>query len=231
MSKRWKRIRNHLKVIVSYKGRLELWKKASLYLPYPTKKLGQKWIMRGGKFYPTNLSIQMPLLNKNDKINLAKVQKFVQDYFGPIGSRGTGWAVKNRIESSFMVTLLFMHSLLFIKLTANEQILLWIRERKLWLELPFILFYRFDFRNWDIKGRYWGGCCGVWSCLNFNLKHPPKKKIYYIYERKNTKYWQICFDPWKLSRSTKIFSWRKHCSTSLEKVWTRHHKFHKSQTW
>ena len=32
----------------------------------------------------------MPLLNKNDKINLAKVQKFVQDYFGPIGSRGTG---------------------------------------------------------------------------------------------------------------------------------------------
>ena len=32
----------------------------------------------------------MPLLDKNDKINLAKVQKFVQHHFGPIGSKGTG---------------------------------------------------------------------------------------------------------------------------------------------
>ena len=125
----------------------------------------------------------------------------------------------------------WLHLLLFTKLTANEQILLCIRKRKLWFELPLILFYRFDFRNWDIKGRHWGGCCVVWSCFNFNLKHPKKKKICYIYKRRNTKYWQICFDPWKLSRSTKIFGWRKHCLTSPEKVWTRLHKFRKSQTW
>ena len=32
---------------------------------------------------------------------------------------------------------------------------------------------------------------------------PKKKKLCYIYERRNTKYWQKCFDPRKLSRNTK----------------------------
>ena len=101
----------------------------------------------------------------------------------------------------------WLHSLRFTKLTATEQIFLCVKERNFWFELPFILFYRFDLRNWDIKGRYWGGCCRVWSCFKFNLKHPPIKKKCHIYERRNTKYWQICFDPWKLSRSTKYSVW------------------------
>ena len=105
VNKRWKRIRNHLEVIVSFykkciiryknhnahnrvkdklnKGRLELWKKLlSIYLI--RQKIWDKskeLFQSGGKLYPTNLSqilsIHKPFLDKNDKINLVKVQKLV----------------------------------------------------------------------------------------------------------------------------------------------------------
>ena len=93
-----------------------------------------------------------------------------------VRAQGEWWKVGSKAGSWF-------HSLLFKKLTPNEQIILCIRKRKLWFELPFILFYRFDFLNWDIKGLHWGGCYGVWSCFNFNFKHPREKKIYVIFTR------------------------------------------------
>ena len=83
--------------------------------------------------------------------------------------QGERWKIGSKAVS-------WLHSLVFTKLIANEQILLCIRERNLWFELPFILFYRLDFRKWNIKGRHLGGCCGVWSCFSFNLKHPKKRK-------------------------------------------------------
>ena len=202
VNKRQKRIWNHLKVIVSFykkciipyknhnthnrfqdnlnKGRLEFWKKPLSTLS--NKKFGTKVknFFRGKGNFTQQIWVRFwactsLFWTKMTKLIWQRYKNLFNIILVWYGSRSARWMVKNRIESSFVVAFVTFYK---INIKWGNSFMY-----KVWFELPFILFYRFDFYKWDIKGRHRDGCCEIWSCLNFNLKHAKKKRKYVTFTR------------------------------------------------
>ena len=74
-------------------------------------------------------------------------------------SKGTRWAIKNRIKSSFMVAFVT-----FYKINSK-----WAKAL-VWTSFHLVLQVRLVQLRY--QRRTLGGCCGFWSYFNFNLKLP-----------------------------------------------------------